>query len=180
MNKLELLTEERADIEKAHVCVTEAISRLNFIRDKLFYAPLEKEAERLQKHMDYLDEEIEKTKKSISGLVVSSNQPGHILVAKNLDAQDVFLRIRFLQESVKGDDWNDAMLLDWVSDFDKSCFIQFESFTSGNKVFDKDKFKEVYKFHKKKGLESTVDPGTIKLKSVEREVKQSYRFDQTL
>lgn len=180
MNKLELLTDERADIEKAHLCVTEAVSRLNFIRDKLFYAPLEKEAERLQKHMDYLDEEIEKTKKSISGLVVSSSKHGNMLVAKNKEGEDVFLRIRFIQESVKGDDWNDAILLDWVTEFEKNCFFQFESFTSGNKVFDKDKFKEVYKFHKQKGLEDTVQYDSIKLKGVEREVKQNYRFDQSL
>lgn len=178
MNSLDFLEEEKHDIEASHASVVEAIARLNLGRDYDFIKALEKTKKQFESHLAHLESQIEKAKLSIDGLVVSNESDGYVISAKNLEGKDIFLRIRFFREDfLQTGDWNDSMFLDWTERFDASCFIQYEKFTVGNKTFDEDKFRQVYKHNKqKKGLEENVTPKSIKKRMTIKEDKSSYIF----
>lgn len=178
MNSLDLLEEEKSDIEASHASIVEAIARLNLGRDYDFMKSLEKTKKQFESHLSHLEKQIEKAKMSIDGLVVSNECNGYVISGKNEEGKDIFLRIRFFRDDfLQTGDWNDAMMLDWTERFDSSCFIQYEKFTVGNKTFDEDKFREVYKHYKqKKGLEEGVTPKSIKKRLTIKEDKSSYIF----
>lgn len=179
MNRLELLVEERTDLQGSLACISEGLKRLNMLRDFEIHSSVEINMEQIKKRLIYLEDEIEKTKQSIGGLVETSSREGHILTAKTNEDKDVFLRLRFFKDGLKGDDWTDAILLDWVDTFNHECFIQFESYQVGSKIFSEEKFREVFKFYQKeKGLSNKVQKKTIKFKLTEKETTKSYIFHE--
>lgn len=177
MNSLDLLEEEKQDIEASHASIVEAINRLNLGRDYDFIKSLEKTKKQFEVYMTHLEAQIDKARQSID-LVVSSESDGYVILAKNMEGADIFLRIRFLREDfLQSGDWNDAIMLDWTEKFELSCFIQYDNFSIGNKTFNDDKFREVYKHYKqKKGLESNVKPKSIKKRMAAKEDKSTYTF----
>ncbi len=177
MNHLELLIEERTDLHESLSCISEGLKRLNLLRDSEIYSSVEINITQLSNRIKYLDEQIEKTKQNIGGLVETNNQKGHSLSAKTNDGKDAFLRLRFFKEGLKGDDWTDAILLDWVDSFNQECFMQFESYQVGTKIFSEEKFKEVFKhYQKNKGLNLNIQKQTLKFKVTEKETTQSFIF----
>lgn len=177
MNKLELLIEERTDLQESLACVSEGLKRLNLLRDADFHSSLETTVEQFKNRIQYLDEQIEKTKQSIGGLTETSSKKGHILTAKNNEGKDMFLRLRFFREGLRGDDWTDAILLEWVDQFNDECFMQFEEYQVGNKIFSEEKFKEVFKhYQKNKKISANIQKNTMNFKQTEKETTQSYIF----
>ena len=174
MNQLDLLTEEREDLIKASGCLEESIKYLNIMRDSGFYQKIETQINTMQKQIIFLDEEIEKTKASFNAIVVTQKDIGVILVAKNKDDKDVFLRIAFIAERAKSKNKADAFFFDWVYKIEDACFITYKDYSITAKQFS-----EIYTFHKKnKSIELEIKKGSPKLRNVEREVKHNYLFKE--
>lgn len=178
MNSLELLQEEKSDVEASHALILESINRLNLARDYDLIKSLEKSKKQFENHLTVLEEQIEKTKQSIDGLVESKTALGYIITAKRDNGKDVFLRLRFFEQSFKNSgDWNDSIHLDWTEKIEESCFINYEKFSSMDKSFTEEVFRDVYKHCKKsKGLENGIKQNSIKKKTTEKEDKVSYIF----
>lgn len=175
MNKLDMLIEEKNDLVKAELCIQEAIKYLNPMRDLDFYKVIDGQRRLLEKQIETLDVEIEKTKESFNALVVTQKDDGSILIAKTKEGKDVFLRIAFLSERVKKGNFNNAFVFDWVDKIEDECFITYESY--GVTIDD---FKTVYKYHKKHNdLEGQIEKNSLRLREVEREVKHNYLFKES-
>lgn len=175
MNQLDILMEEREDLTKASECLQESIKYLNPMRDLEFYQKIEGQKKLMEKQVEYLDLEIEKTKESFNAIVVTQKDTGSILVAKNKDGKDVFLRIAFLAERKGSINMAEAFYFDWVDKIEDDCFITYSDYS-----VTEDEFKSVYVFHKKNGsLEDKIEPKTLKLRVVEREIKHNYLFKET-
>lgn len=171
MNKLEMLLEERDDLIKASECLQESLKYLNPMRDLDFYQVVEGQKKLITKQISYLETEIEKTKESFNAVVVSYEESGAILAAKNLEGKDVFLRIGYLPERAASNKAN-AFVLDWVDKIEDDCFIVYKEYS-----ITQEEFKEIYKFHKKhRELEKSIRPRTLELRETELEIKRNYSF----
>lgn len=174
MNKLDLLIEERDDYLKSITCLQESIKHLNIMRDIDLYQNLEIQKKSMSKHLEMIEQEIEKTKESFNAIIVTQNESGVILTAKNKENKDVFLRIAFLPERKKAKNLNEAFLFDWVDKIEDDCFIIYSNYS-----VTKEQFKTIYSYHKKNNkIENDILPKTLNLREVEREIKNNYIFKE--
>ncbi len=177
MNKLDLLSEEKEDLEKAELCLQEALKILSPIRDSEYYTAISLQKKLMSKQLISINEDIKKTKESFDGLGVTETKLGNILSAKNKDGKDVFLRVGFLQNRVKGSNFNDAFIFDWVDKIEEGCFMIFEDYSTSKAEFNADVFRTVYTYYKKnKNLEESIKPKSHKLREVEKEINHNYLF----
>lgn len=179
MNRLELLLEEKKEIENAEGCLSSCLKYLNITRDHEYYNSVEAMKKQLELHIKNLDEKIKKTKESYEGLVITNESNGFMLSAIREDGKQVYLRLTFIRERFKSNNWNDSLFLDWVSEEENinECFIQYENFSMGENKFTKNILTKVYSHHKKtKGLESNIKPNTLKFREVSQEIRKNYHF----
>lgn len=178
MKKLELLLEEKLDLEKSLNGLSASMASLNPTRDYEYYERIKSIKQTIEEHVDRLSNEIKEVKENNDGVVVTNTLKGVILSATTESGRTVYLRPTFIKERFKNLNWNDCFVFDWVGEENiNQCFIQYEKYNVDGNEFNKDIFTSVYKHHKKeKDLESKIKNKTLTLRETEEISKKHYHF----
>ena len=176
MNKLDLLTEEKIAISQSKSCLEEGMKYLNLMRDSGYYKRISEIKNDMTTRLNFLEKEIETTKRTFNGIVETETFSGVTIVAKRKsDGKDMFLRYVFMEERVENNNWKNAFVFDWVENLECNCFINYEEIKANGTNLTKENLQKAYSYHKKNyNLEKDVEK--INLKTVSKENQTNYIF----